>query len=90
MPEADHHEVLEEKHFSPKQLAQCWSVSADTIRRLFRDEVGVLRIRSSSGRKHARPYITIRIPASVAARVYQKHCSATRVLDVSRSNTPMK
>lgn len=49
-----------EPHFSPRQLAEKWSLSAKTITRLFRHEPGVVRLRRS-----------LRIPVSVAERVYR-------------------
>jgi DeoR/GlpR family transcriptional regulator of sugar metabolism len=90
MPEADHHEVFEEKHYTPAELAELWGVSDDTIRRVFADEPGVLILQSSGGRKNVRPYKTIRIPASVAARVHQKYCTAPRILDHRRRSMPAK
>lgn len=69
MPEANH-EVFEE-HFSPKQLGKIWGVSPDTIRRIFRDEPGVVVYESPHG-KDKRPYTSIRIPASVARRIHEK------------------
>lgn len=30
--------VVDEKHFTPADLAEAWGVSAETIRQLFRDE----------------------------------------------------
>jgi hypothetical protein len=80
MPETDH-EAFEEKHFTPSELAKLWGVSPDTIRRIFAAEVGTLVLRSPSKRKHARSYKTLRIPASVAARVYQKNCTVARIVD---------
>ena len=51
-----------------KELAERWSLGESTIRRIFRDEPGVLRI-PHSRRRGKRDYISIRIPASVEARV---------------------
>lgn len=51
-----------------KDLAQQWSLGQSTIRRIFRDEPGVLRI-AHSRRRGKRDYISLRIPAAVAARV---------------------
>lgn len=72
MPEVDH-EVLAEKHYSPNQLAKLWNVSVDTVRRVFADEPGVVVIERPGKGKNSRPYRTLRIPASVALRVYQNH-----------------
>jgi hypothetical protein len=54
--------------FTVKELAERWSLGESTIRRLFRDEPGVLRI-PHSRRRGKRDYVSLRIPASIAARV---------------------
>jgi hypothetical protein len=60
-----------ERHFNPEQLAEMWGLSADTIRRLFQNEPGVLVIVRSGGKKYSK-YRTMRIPESVAQRVYRR------------------
>lgn len=60
-----------EKHFAPDELAQLWALSADTIRRLFEREPGVLIIEHARG-KTTRRYRTLRIPESVALRVHRR------------------
>ena len=63
-------EILE-RHFTVQALAEQWALSTDAIRDLFEDEPGVLRLGDrKSGRK--RRYVTLRIPESVAARVYRR------------------
>jgi hypothetical protein len=63
-----------EKHFSVIELAELWGLAPDTIRPLFANRPGVLKIvRPESRRK--RVYSTLRIPASVAERV---HAELTR------------
>jgi hypothetical protein len=61
-------EVFSEKHYTPKELAKCWGVSPDWIRRRFANEPGVLHLKRP--KPGTRRYDPIRIPASVAARVY--------------------
>lgn len=61
----------EEKHYTCKELAEQWKVDQSTIRKLFRDEPGVLRF-GRSGRRTKRDYVSLRIPASVAARVHAR------------------
>ena len=60
-----------EKHYSPAELGELWGLSTDTVRRMFEGEPGVLvfenPVRSSSRRSR-----TLRIPASVADRVYSR------------------
>jgi hypothetical protein len=62
---------VDEKHYSPDELATLWGVSVDSIRRIFRDEPGVLKMGSRSP-KHKRQYLTLRIPESVAERVHTR------------------
>ncbi len=58
-----------ERHFTPRELGRTWGLHERTIRDLFRDEPGVLKI-GETGRRTKRDHVTIRIPESVAARVY--------------------
>jgi hypothetical protein len=60
-----------EKHFTPQELAEAWGVSAETIRQIFRDEQGVLKI-GKSGTRVRRGYMTLRIPNEVAERVHRR------------------
>jgi hypothetical protein len=59
-----------ERHYTVKELAQLWRLDQSTVRRLFRDEPGVLRI-PHLRRRGKRDYVSLRIPASVASRVHQ-------------------
>jgi len=63
--------AVDEKHFAPSDLAKAWGVSAETIRALFRDEPGVLKI-GQNGTRLRRGYKTLRIPESVAQRVHTR------------------
>jgi hypothetical protein len=59
-----------ERHYAPEQLGELWGLSADTIRRLFEREQGVLVVeREHNGRRR---YRTLRIPESVAERVHRR------------------
>lgn len=58
------------RHYSPAELGQLWGLSANTIRRLFEHEPGVLQI--SNPRRGHRSYSTLRIPEPVAERVHRK------------------
>ena len=63
--------VLDEKHYTPQELADAWGVSTETIRQIFREEQGVLKI----GNPHTRTkrgYFTLRIPKEVAERVHRR------------------
>jgi hypothetical protein len=63
--------VMAEKHYTPTELAEMWGVSVQTVRELFKDEDGVLKI-GSDGTRNRRAYKTLRIPHSVAERVHTK------------------
>jgi hypothetical protein len=63
--------MVDEKHFSPADLAKAWGVSAETVRQIFREEPGVLRL-GSGGNNQTRSYVSLRIPQSVAARVHAR------------------
>jgi len=61
--------------YRPTELAMLFSLSDDTVRRMFDDVPGVMRIgeqpkRTRSGR---RPRITMRIPAAIARKIYHEH-----------------
>jgi hypothetical protein len=57
----------EEKHFTPHQLAEAWGVDVETIRNIFRDEPGVLKISNASKLR-----TTLRIPKEIAERVHRR------------------
>jgi len=61
----------DERHYSPAEIAQLWGLSQDSVRRLFKNEPGVLAV-SPRQCRGKRAYVTIRIPASVVERVYRK------------------
>jgi hypothetical protein len=65
-------ETTFERHFTPRQLAELWVLDESTIRRMFMDEPGVMKYGKSSRRDGRRDYVTLRIPESVARRVYAK------------------
>jgi hypothetical protein len=60
-----------ERCFSPEQIAELWSLSVDSVRRIFEYEAGVLVIERPRiyGKRR---YRTLRIPESVAQRVYHR------------------
>jgi hypothetical protein len=63
--------VVDERHYSPTELAKTWGVDVETIRNLFRNEPGVMKI-GDKNPKHKRPYLTLRIPESVALRLHRR------------------
>ena len=60
-----------ERHYSPAELAEMWNLSADTVRRMFEGEAGVL-VFENPVRSSSRRFRTLRIPESVAQRVYSR------------------
>jgi len=58
------------RHYSAADLGKLWGLSANTIRRLFEREPGVLQI--ANPRTGRRSYTTLRIPELVAERVHRK------------------
>lgn len=63
--------MVAEKHYTPDELAKLWAISPETVRKLFRNEPGVLKI-GKTGSRYRRGYITLRIPEQVAERVHRK------------------
>jgi len=64
-------ELSLERHYSVAELARLWSLSENTIRRMFEDEPGVLQL-GASEKRFKRAYTTLRIPESVALRVHRR------------------
>lgn len=67
-----------ERHFTPHELATAWALSPTKVRRIFAHEGGVLRIGERSrwvGRKLTRRMYTLRMPETVARRVYERRLS---------------
>jgi transcriptional regulator GlxA family with amidase domain len=60
-----------ERHFSVLELADMWSLSERTIRRMFEGEEGVVNW-AHAGSRRKRHYQTLRIPESVMLRVYRR------------------
>src|SRR5262252_525315 len=60
-----------ERHYAPYELGQIWNLSADSVRRLFEHEPGVLVIEHLKS-KAKRRYRTLRIPESVVERVHRR------------------
>ncbi|MCX6617892.1 MAG: hypothetical protein NTZ98_17570 [Acidobacteria bacterium] len=65
----DARQVALERHFTPKELAERWALDETTIRRLFEEEPGVLRIGKTARRDGKRDYVSLRIPESVVIHV---------------------
>jgi hypothetical protein len=57
--------------FTPRELADLWQLSEQSIRRLFQDRPGVLKLGDSNPRSK-RGYVTLRIPSAVVEQVFQE------------------
>jgi hypothetical protein len=64
-------QILNEPVFTAEELAQSRKLHTATIRKLFIDEPGVIRL-GHGGRRGRRQYFTLRIPHSVAERVFSR------------------
>jgi len=64
--------MFDERHFKPSELAELWGFHSDKVRDWFQNEPGVLT-ENRPEQLHKRGYKSMRIPASVAARVYARH-----------------
>lgn len=62
-----------EKHYRVSDLAELWGLGRETVRKIVKDEPGVIKIRQ--GRKKA--HTTYSVPESVARRIH------TRLLNVA-------
>lgn len=60
-----------EKHYTPREVADIWQVSTQTVIRLFQDADGVLKI-SNPRFGSKRQKITLRIPSSVLERLHEQ------------------
>lgn len=70
MPTTPINEPWVERHYTPQELADLWKFDQSTIRRRFMDEPGVLVL--TENKRGKRQYTSLRIPASVAQRVYDR------------------
>jgi hypothetical protein len=66
-----------EKHYTPRELPELWRFDESAVRRMFIDEPGVLVYSKEKRRDGRRDYVTLRIPESVARRVYERRTRRT-------------
>lgn len=66
-----------ERHYTPAEIAQLWGMSKDSVRRLFKNEPGVLAI-SPRQRRGKREYVTLSQPESVEIHADAKQPGAFR------------
>ena len=58
-------------HYTPRLYAELWGISESTVLRWFQDQPGVLKCGEPKGNGR-RTRVEIRIPFSLAMRVYQE------------------
>ena len=63
--------IWEGRHYSVSELAEMWGLCTNTLTKLFRDEPGVVKL-CRPHQKGKRTKTTLRIPAPVVARVYNR------------------
>jgi hypothetical protein len=68
-----HEPPLRERHYSVSEIGEIWNLSRDAVRKIFKDEPGVMKI-GDDGSRSKRGYHTLRIPESVMERVYRRLC----------------
>jgi hypothetical protein len=57
-----------EKHYRIGELAELWGLGRETVRKLVKDDPGVIKIRMGRKKTHT----LYSIPASAAARIHTK------------------
>ena len=69
--------VTIDPHYSPQFYAELWGMSPSTAVRWFQDREGVLKL-NKPARNGKRTRVELRIPFSVAMRVYHEHTPGGR------------
>ncbi len=70
MPPAE--SAAQEPHYTPEQVAEWWGLDSNSIRRIFRNEPGVLLFGRETSTRLKRAYTSLRIPQSVLERVHRR------------------
>jgi hypothetical protein len=66
--------IFNERHYTVDQVAEMWSLSRESVRKMFLAEPDVPKI-ARPGNRYKRSYVTLRIPESVLNRVYRRMCA---------------
>ena len=69
----DHTSTFNERHYTVDEVAELWSLSRESVRKMFLSEPDVPKI-ARPGNRYKRSYVTLRIPESVLNRVYRRMC----------------
>jgi hypothetical protein len=66
-----------QKHYTIPELAKIWGFAPATVRHWFENEPGVIRVGERRLRKgKRRGYVSLRVPESIAMKVYRRHTEA--------------
>ena len=79
---ADPLSLATERHYTVQEVAEMWAMSPQTICRIFEDEPGILKVsfpRLSRKQAKRTPRVSLRIPASVLARVHEHRSRGLRL-----------
>ena len=63
--------AFNERHYTVDQVAEMWSLSRESVRKMFLSEPDVPKI-ARPGSRYKRSYVTLRIPESVLNRGYRR------------------
>lgn len=82
-------EILNEPVFTPAELSKRLRLHPSTVRKLFVDQPGVIRLGHARSRR-TRQYLTLRIPVSVVERVLQQMAVSSNAggLAISTGRSP--
>jgi hypothetical protein len=80
---------FQETHYTVAEVAEMWKLSADTVRKVFENEPGVLVIGTTGGRGKG-GYRTLRIPESIVERVHRRQCNPDLTSERQRAYHPVK
>jgi hypothetical protein len=64
-----------ERHYTAQEIADAWGLDASTVRRIFQELPGVLKLGKAARRDGKRDYQVLRIPESVVRQVYNERRS---------------
>jgi hypothetical protein len=68
--------VVIDQHYSPQFYAELWGMSPSTVIRWFQDMDGVLKL-TKPVKNGRRSRVELRIPFSLAMKVYRDHTAAS-------------
>ncbi len=80
-------ELALERHYTIKEIAEIWGLCENSVRVIFRDEPGVVKIERPAGR-WKRTYTSIRIPQSVLERVHRRMSQVAQADSARTRRTP--